>query len=252
MSNNSTIEWTGQTWNPTTGCTKVSTGCQNCYAETMARRLKAIGVKGYENGFKLTLRPNRLLEPLFRKKPTVYFVNSMSDLFHEEIPDSYIWDVFDVMRKAERHTFQVLTKRAKRMADLLEPFTIPENIWIGVTVEDKKYGKPRIAELSKVQAKVRFLSIEPLLENLGFLNMKDIHWVIVGGESGPKARPMNPQWVEDIKRHCDDQNALFFFKQWGGWGVDGKKRSKKANGRIFLGKTWNEMPVRSCREVPAY
>jgi protein gp37 len=252
MSNKSTIEWTEQTWNPTTGCTKVSSGCQNCYAETMARRLKAIGVKGYENGFKLTLQPDRLLEPLFRKKPTVYFVNSMSDLFHEEIPDNYIGEIFNVMKKARRHTFQVLTKRATRMADFLETIEIPENVWIGVTVEDKKFGKPRIAELSRVRASVRFLSMEPLLKDLGFLNMKDIHWVIIGGESGPKARPMNPQWVENIKRQCDEQNVFFFFKQWGGWGVDGQKRSKKANGRIFLGKTWNEMPVQSRIEVPVY
>jgi protein gp37 len=250
MSNKSTIEWTEQTWNPTTGCTKVSSGCQNCYAETMARRLKAIGVKGYENGFKLTLQPDRLLEPLYRKKPTIYFVNSMSDLFHEEIPDKYIWNIFNVMKKARRHTFQVLTKRATRMADFLEAFEIPKNVWVGVTVEDKKYGKPRIDELSKVQASVRFLSMEPLLEDLGFLKMKDIHWVIIGGESGPKARPMNPQWVKNIKRQCDEQNVFFFFKQWGGWGVDGKKRSKKANGRFFLGKTWNEMPVQSRIAVP--
>jgi protein gp37 len=216
----------------------------------MARRLKAIGVKGYENGFKLTLQPDRLLEPLYRKKPTIYFVNSMSDLFHEEIPDKYIWNIFNVMKKARRHTFQVLTKRATRMADFLEAFEIPKNVWVGVTVEDKKYGKPRIDELSKVQASVRFLSMEPLLEDLGFLKMKDIHWVIIGGESGPKARPMNPQWVKNIKRQCDEQNVFFFFKQWGGWGVDGKKRSKKANGRFFLGKTWNEMPVQSRIAVP--
>ena len=249
MSNKSTIEWTEQTWNPTTGCTKVSPGCQNCYAEIMARRLKAIGVRGYENGFKLTLQPKRMYEPLKRKKPTIYFVNSMSDLFHEEIPDEYIRKVFNSMKMAKHHTFQVLTKRAKRMAEFLKAWEISENVWVGVTVENKIHGIPRIAEISKIKASVRFLSIEPLLEDLGPIKMKDIHWAIVGGESGPKARSMNPKWVENIKNQCDEQNVLFFFKQWGGWGADGLKRSKKANGRIFLGKTWNDTPIQSKRQV---
>ncbi len=239
------IEWTDQTWNPTTGCTKISPGCQNCYAEIMARRLKAIGVNGYENGFNLTLQSKRLCEPLFRKKPTLYFVNSMSDLFHEQVPEKYICKVLNVMMKAKHHIFQVLTKRAKRMADFFQTFEIPENVWVGVSVENKKHGIPRIDELSKINASVRFLSMEPLLEDLGPIKMRNIHWAIVGGESGPKSRRMSPHWVENIKNQCEAQNVLFFFKQWGGWGADGKKRSKKANGRIFLGTTWDEMPIQS-------
>ena len=236
------IEWTEQTWNPTTGCTKVSPGCQNCYAEVMARRLKAMGVKGYGNGFALTLQPNRLREPLRRKKPTVYFVNSMSDLFHEEIPHEYIRGVFEVIKFAPQHTFQILTKRADRMSEFLNSYDVPQNAWIGVTVEDRKYGISRIDKLRQVHAPVRFLSIEPLLEGLGHLNLKNIQWVIVGGESGPKARPMELEWVKNIKQQCEEHNISFFFKQWGGWGADGKKRAKKANGRMLFGRTWNSMP----------
>lgn len=242
MAANSAIEWTEQTWNPTTGCTKVSPGCQNCYAEIMARRLKAMSVKGYENGFALTLQPDRLHEPLQRTKPTMYFVNSMSDLFHEEIPENYIRQVFRVIKNAPQHTFQILTKRTSRMVQFFKSYDAPENAWLGVTVENKKHGVPRIDKLRRVRARLRFLSIEPLLEDLGNLYLTNIHWVIVGGESGPKARPMNPEWVERIKQQCDDQNISFFFKQWGGWGPDGKKRSKKANGRLLLGRTWDTMP----------
>ena len=242
MSTKSKIEWTEQTWNPATGCSKISPGCQNCYAEVMARRLKAIGVKGYENGFKLVLHPDRLNQPLNRKKPTVYFVNSMSDMFHEKIPDEYIRQVFNVIKNAPQHTFQVLTKRADRMTEFLETIYVPDNAWIGVTVENKKHGIPRIDSLRKVNAEVRFLSIEPLLEDLGKLDLSGIEWVIVGGESGPRARPMKPEWVENIKVQCEKNNSLFFFKQWGGWGADGVKRAKKANGRLLFGKTWNGMP----------
>jgi protein gp37 len=242
MSNSSSIEWTEHTWNPTTGCTKVSSGCQNCYAEVMARRLKAMGVKGYENGFTLTLQPNRLKEPLRRKKPTIYFVNSMSDLFHEEIPYEYIRGVFETIKKTPQHTFQILTKRADRMSEFLNSYDLPQNAWIGVTVEDREYGIPRIDKLSQVNAPVRFLSVEPLLEDLGTLNLKNIQWVIVGGESGPKARPMEPDWVKSIQQQCEKHNISFFFKQWGGWGEDGKKRAKKANGRKLLGRTWDSMP----------
>lgn len=195
MSTRTTIEWTEHTWNPATGCTKVSPGCENCYAEVMAKRLKAIGVKGYENGFKLTLQPHRLQEPLQRKKSTVYFVNSMSDLFHEKIPVSYIKKVFEIIEEAPWHTFQILTKRAERMADLMQNISIPSNAWMGVTVENRKHGLPRVDLLRKVETDVRFLSIEPLLEDLEEINLTDIHWVIVGGESGPKARPMKARWV---------------------------------------------------------
>lgn len=242
MSTKTSIEWTEQTWNPATGCSKISPGCEHCYAEVMARRLKAIGVKGYENGFKLTLQPHRLEEPLQRRKPTIYFVNSMSDLFHEEIPESYIKQIFDVIKNTPQHTFQILTKRAERMAGLLSKYDIPPNAWLGATVENKRHGLPRIDWLRKVDAKVRFLSIEPLLEDLGDIDLKNIQWIIVGGESGPKARPMKLEWVKNIKRQCKENDIPFFFKQWGGWGVDGVKRAKKQNGRILSGRTWDSKP----------
>jgi protein gp37 len=243
MATNSRIEWTEQTWNPTVGCTKVSPGCKNCYAEVMARRLKAIGVRGYENGFRLTLVPERLVQPLERSRPTVYFVNSMSDLFHEKVPFAYVARVFDVMAGAPQHTFQVLTKRAGRMAEFCRGLTVPSNVWLGVSVENRKYGLPRIDILRGINAHVRFLSVEPLLEDLGQFDLTGIHWVIVGGESGRKARPMKPDWVEGVKRQCDDANVAFFFKQWGTWGSDGQKRSKHANGRRHRGKEWDAMPA---------
>ncbi|MDB9822562.1 phage Gp37/Gp68 family protein [Deltaproteobacteria bacterium] len=242
MSHQSKIEWTEQTWNPTTGCTKISPGCQNCYAEVMARRLKAMGVKGYEKGFELTLQQYRLNEPLQRKKPTVYFVNSMSDLFHEDIQDDYIRQVFDIIKHAPQHTFQILTKRAERMATLLKKYNIPPNAWLGVTVENKNHGLPRIGFLGKVNSKIRFLSIEPLLEDLGDIDLRNVQWVIVGGESGHKARPMKPGWVKNIKQQCENHNIPFFFKQWGSWSADGKKRTKKVNGRRLFGKTWDNTP----------
>lgn len=243
MSTQTTIEWTERTWNPTVGCSKVSPGCAHCYAEAMARRLKAMGVTGYENGFALTLLPSRLEEPLQRKKPTVYFVNSMSDLFHEEIPDAYIRQVFEVIRRAPQHTFQVLTKRAERMAEFFAGYgAAPPNAWLGTTVEDRQHGVPRLDWLRQVPARIRFVSAEPLLEDLGTLDLSDIHWVIVGGESGPSARPMKLEWVLRIKRQCEEQRAAFFFKQWGGWGVDGRKRAKKRNGRMLQGRTWDGVP----------
>ena len=242
MSSRSRIEWTEQTWNPTAGCTKVSPGCKHCYAETMANRLQAMGVQGYENGFALTLVPERLEQPLTRRKPTVYFVNSMSDLFHEAIPDGYIDRVIDVIAKSPQHTFQILTKRAERMAAYFSTRPVPPNAWLGVSVEDRQHGLPRIEHLRRIEAQVRFLSAEPLLGDLGKLDLRGMHWVIVGGESGPKARPMNKAWAESIQQQCRDQDVAFFFKQWGGWGADGKKRSKKQNGREFAGRTWDEMP----------
>lgn len=243
MASTSKIEWTEKTWNPVVGCTKVSPGCKHCYAEAMAKRLKAMKTPGYENGFKLTLLPQRLFEPLKRKTPTIYFVNSMSDLFHEDVSFTYIEQVFDIIRKCEWHTFQILTKRAERMAEFFANRSIPKNAWLGVTVEDKKYGLPRIDYLREIAASIRFLSVEPLLEDLGQVDLSDIHWVIVGGESGPKARPMNKSWVENIRLQCKKYNVAFFFKQWGGWGVDGIKRAKKENGRILDGRTWDEMPA---------
>lgn len=243
MSNKSKIEWTEQTWNPATGCNKVSPGCNNCYAEVMAKRLKAMGVNGYSNGFELTLMPERLEDPVKRKSPTVYFVNSMSDLFHKDIPFEYIRKVFDTIERTPQHTYQILTKRAERMAEFFQDYTPPKNAWLGVTVEDRKYGVPRIEHLRTVDAHIRFLSVEPLLEDLGDLNLAGIHWVIVGGESGPKARPMRPEWVTAIQRQSDDQNVAFFFKQWGGWGPDGVKRGKKKNGRVLDGRVWDEVPA---------
>lgn len=243
MTTGSKIEWTEMTWNPTVGCTKVSPGCKNCYAERMAERLQAMGAPGYANGFELTMIATRLDDPLKRRKPTVYFVNSMSDLFHEAVPFAFIDQVFATIEHAHWHTFQILTKRADRMAEYFEGRTAPRNAWLGVSVEDRKYGLPRIDFLRTVDAAVRFLSVEPLLEDLIEINLQDIHWVIVGGESGPKARPMRQEWVETIQAQCEEQGAAFFFKQWGGWGADGKKRAKKYNGRIINGRTYDEMPA---------
>lgn len=243
MATKSRIEWTEQTWNPTIGCTKISPGCKNCYAEVMAKRLHAIGVHGYENGFRLTLVPGRLAEPLERRKPTIYFVNSMSDLFHEKVPFEYVHRVFDVMAHAPQHTFQVLTKRAGRMAEYCRSIAVPANVWLGVSVENRKHGLPRIPILRGINAHVRFLSVEPLLEDLGNFDLSGIHWVIVGGESGKKARPMKPDWVENVKHQCEEADVAFFFKQWGTWGADGQKRSKHANGRQLHGQVWDRMPA---------
>ena len=242
MSTQTSREWTEQTWNPTTSCTKVSPGCQHCYAGTMARRLRAMGVKGYEKGFKLTLQSHRLREPLRRRKPTIYFVNSMSDLFHEKIQDAYIRQVFDVMQNAPFHTFQVLTKRAERMVEFFRSYEVSQNVWLGVTVENKEYGLPRINKLRQVKAYIRFLSIEPLLEDLGKLNLKDIQWVIVGGESGPQARPIEADWAREVRDQCIEQNVPFFFKQWGGV-------QKKKNGRVLDGVVWDEMPTHELTAV---
>lgn len=246
MSTQTSIEWTEQTWNPTTGCDKVSPGCQHCYAETMARRLQAMKVAGYEKGFSLALQPGRLQDPLERKRPTVYFVNSMSDLFHEQVPDSYIEDVFHVMRSAPQHTFQALTKRAKRMVEFMQSHEAPANLWLGVTVENRRHGLPRVPLLCQVDVPVHFLSVEPLLEDLGKIDLRGIDWVIVGGESGLRARKIEPDWVLGVKAQAERQNVPFFFKQWGAWGPDGVKRNKKANGRVLLGRTWDDMPRTFC------
>ena len=242
MATPSRIEWTEHTWNPTTGCTKVSPGCRYCYAETMAKRLQAMGTPGYDNGFRLSLMENRLGQPSRRKKPTIYFVNSMSDLFHEDIPNEFLDRVFSVIKETPHHTYQILTKRSDRLRSYFSKKTVPSNAWLGVSMENRQYGIPRIDDLRAVDATVRFISAEPLLEDIGKLDLSGIHWMIAGGESGPKARPMQTAWVESIHRQCGCFGIAFFFKQWGGWGADGKRRPKKANGRVFNGRVWNEMP----------
>jgi protein gp37 len=243
MTAQSAIEWTEHTWNPTTGCTKVSPGCKFCYAEVMARRLHAMGAPGYANQFKFTMHAARLNQPMLRKKPTTYFVNSMSDLFHEDVSDGFLDQVFAVIAATPHHTYQILTKRAERLPLYFKRKECPDNVWLGVSVEDRKYGIPRIDYLRRVKARIRFLSVEPLLEDLGRMNLRQIDWVIVGGESGHKARPMSESWVANIQRQAAAAGVAFFFKQWGGWGMDGVKRNKKANGRIFKGRTWNDYPM---------
>lgn len=238
----SKIEWTEETWNPTTGCTKVSAGCKNCYAEVMANRLQAMGTPGYENGFDFSIMPDRLEQPLKKKKGTKYFVNSMSDLFHEKMPRDFLDKVMGVIDLTPQHIYQILTKREDAMFDYFKKRSIPENIWLGVSVEDKKHGVPRIDKLRNLDATIKFLSVEPLLEDIGEIDLTGIHWVIVGGESGVKARPMKEEWVLNIKQQCEEQGVAFFFKQWGTWGADGVRRSKKTNGRILDGKEWNEYP----------
>ena len=243
MATKSTIEWTESTWNPLTGCTKISPGCKNCYAERMAKRLKAMGQEKYRNGFKLTLHPESLDEPLRWKKPQMIFVNSMSDLFHKDVPVNFIQQVFSVMRQAHWHTFQVLTKRAKRLLELDDQIEWPKNVWMGVSVENQDYTF-RIDALRKTHASVKFLSLEPLLGSLSNLNLQGIDWVIVGGESGPGARPMQREWVQAIRYQCERADIPFFFKQWGG------TRKKKA-GRLLDGKTWDEWPKAVKLQSPA-
>lgn len=234
MSTGSAIEWTEATWNPITGCTKVSLGCKNCYAERMAKRLKSIGVPNYKNEFEVTLHPNVLELPLKWKKPQMIFVNSMSDLFQEDVPLNFIQEVFNIMSHASHHIFQVLTKRAKRLEQLKTQLPWPKNVWMGVSIENDEYLY-RINHLVQTPAKTKFISLEPLLGPLSDLTLKGIDWVIVGGESGPKARQMEKEWVKDIRDRCLSDNIPFFFKQWGGV-------NKKKAGRTLEGKIWNEMP----------
>lgn len=231
----SAIEWTDETWNPVTGCTKISSGCANCYAARMAVRLKAMGQHAYRNEFEVTIHPDRLDVPRSWRKPRDVFVNSMSDLFHEAVPDDFIRKVFDAMQDTPRHRFQVLTKRAQRLERLGASLPLPPHVWVGVSVEDQRSAW-RIDHLRRVPAAVRFLSLEPLLGPLATLNLDGIHWVIVGGESGPGCRPMDPAWVRDIHAQCIAAGVPFFFKQWGG-------RIKKATGRELDGRTWDEMPA---------
>ncbi|MDS4028618.1 MAG: phage Gp37/Gp68 family protein [Candidatus Contendobacter sp.] len=238
----SKIEWTEQTWNPVTGCTRISPGCKHCYAERMALRLRAMHAPGYARGFELTLHPDRLRQPLERKKPTLYFVCSMADLFHENVPDAFIDQVLDIARRTPHHTYQVLTKRAERLPHFFASRPGPANVWLGVTVEDRRYGPPRIEHLRRTPARIRFLSVEPLLEDLGPLDLSGIHWVIVGGESGPDARPMRAEWALSVRDQCQAAGVAFLFKQWGGWGADGVRRAKHANGRLLAGRTWDTYP----------
>lgn len=235
------IEWTDKTWNPITGCTKKSTGCLHCYAEVMSRRLKAMGQEKYVNGFAVTLHERCLKEPLSWKGNHNIFVCSMSDIFHEDVPFGFVDKIFNVIKQTPQHRYQILTKRAERMAEYFANHSIPVNVWLGVTVEAKS-SRFRIDLLRNLPASVKFLSCEPLVEDLGELNMAGIDWVIVGGESGPQARPMQESWVLNIHRQVEKQGARFFFKQWGTWGADGIKRSKHENGKLLKGEIIQEMP----------
>ena len=235
MATNSAIEWTEATWNPVTGCTKISSGCKNCYAERMTHRLKAMGQSNYAFGFKVKTHKKVLALPLRWKKSRRVFVNSMSDLFHEKVPANFILDVFRIMRMTPQHTFQVLTKRSENLRKLDQIISWPDNVWMGVTVENNDCLF-RIEDLRNTEAKIKFISFEPLLGRISKVDLHGIDWVIVGGESGPKARPMSPFWVEKIRDLCLKAEIPFFFKQWGGF-------NKKKNGRILNGRTWDEMPL---------
>lgn len=241
MAQNSSIEWTDATWNPVRGCTKISPGCKFCYAERFAERFRGVPGHPFEQGFDLRLIPEKLEEPLRWRSPRKIFVNSMSDLFHEKIPDWYIEQVAGVMLRADWHTYQVLTKRSARLMTLLSTrlanAAAAPHIWWGVSVENREYGLPRVEHLRNSPAAIRFLSVEPLLEDLGDFDLTGIHWVIVGGESGPGARPMLPSWVRSVRRQCHNAGVPFFFKQWGGV-------QKKRAGRILDGRTYDELPTK--------
>ncbi len=237
MATQSSIEWTESTWNPVTGCSKVSPGCKHCYAERMAGRLRAMGQAAYRNGFQVTTQPQALFLPLRWKKPKKIFVNSMSDLFHEKVSTEYILEVFQVMNCAHWHQYQMLTKRPERLLELDHLLPWRPNMWMGVSVESAEY-KHRIDLLRRTGACVKFLSLEPLLGPLVSLNLSAINWVIVGGESGPKARPMNEKWATDVRDQCVEAGVPFFFKQWG-------TKNKKLAGRLLEGRTWDEMPIAS-------
>lgn len=235
------IEWTNKTWNPITGCSKISDGCMNCYAEVMSRRLKGMGQDKYKSGFNLTLHENALNEPLKWKTSQNIFVCSMSDIFHENVPFDFVDKIMDIISITSHHNYQILTKRAERMSEYFSNRKIPQNVWIGVTVEASKY-KYRINYLRNIDATVRFISFEPLLDNIGDIDFKNINWAIVGGESGSNARLMKKEWVVSIKSQANKQNVAFFFKQWGTWGNDGIKRNKKNNGKLIDGIMFQEMP----------
>ena len=231
----SKIEWTETTWNPVTGCTKISAGCKNCYAERMAHRIQSMGLRKYQNGFQVTMHPSTLDDPLKWQKPRLVFVNSMSDLFHEKVNAEFVQRVFQTMNRAKQHTFQVLTKRPRRALDLGSRLTWSANIWLGVSIESNKV-LDRLDLLRRSRAKIKFLSLEPLLGPLPSIDLDGVDWVIVGGESGPRARPMQREWVLDIRDHCIATSTPFFFKQWGG-------KVKKRTGRMIGGRTWDEMPT---------
>lgn len=235
MADHSGIEWTDATWNPVTGCTKVSPGCKNCYAEQLAVRLRAMGIPRYRNGFAITLQADQLDLPLRWRKPKRIFVNSMSDLFHESVPEEFVRRTFDVMSAAHWHVFQVLTKRSQRLAALAPRLPWPPNVWQGVSVESPRYVD-RVEDLRQVPAAVRFLSVEPLLKPIPQLRLEGIHWVIVGGESGPRRRPISAEWIRMIRDQCLREDVPFFFKQWGG-------RTPKSHGRLLDGRTWDQMPA---------
>lgn len=255
MSANSKIEWTDSTWNPVTGCDIISPGCKNCYAKTFAERFRGVPGHPYEQGFDLRLWKDRIELPLMWREPRRIFVNSMSDLFHEDVPDDFIQQVFNTMIQADQHIFQVLTKRSVRLMNWTKTRyrfpnessskpILPKHIWLGVSVENQTFTK-RILHLQKTPARVRFLSIEPLIGHINLYRkfLTGIHWVIVGGESGPGARPMKPEWAKAIREQCGRYEVPFFFKQWGAFNPDGDRVGKKKAGRILFGKTWNEMPV---------
>ena len=241
MAQISKIEWTESTWNPVTGCTRISTGCKNCYAERMALRLKAAGSPNYANGFKVTEHPDALKIPLRWKQPRIIFVNSMSDLFHRSIAFEFVSKIFDVMCQASHHRFQVLTKRSDYMLQLSPKLPWPQNVWMGVTVENADYTF-RIDHLRRTTAMIKFVSFEPLLGPIHSIDLEGVDWVIVGGESGPGARPMQPEWAIDIRDQCLATGVPFFFKQWGGI-------NKKKSGRILEGRTWDQMPLSPCPEI---
>lgn len=241
MGTDSKIEWTESTWNPITGCTKISSGCRNCYAERMAKRLKAMGQPNYVNGFNIAIHKLAFDLPLRWKKPQVIFVNSMSDLFHQQVPSYCIKHLFEIMEQANWHIFQILTKRSSRLLQLDSQLPWSNHIWMGVTVEAVNYTY-RIDDLRNCGAKVKFLSIEPMLGPLPDINLSGIDWVIVGGESGPGARPMEADWVRNIREQCVEQNVPFFFKQWGGF-------NKKKRGRVLDGKVWDEIPGKPTEEI---
>lgn len=240
MSSTSSIEWTDATWNPVTGCTKVSPGCAHCYAETFAERFRGVRGHPYEQGFDLKLWPERLELPLTWKRPRMIFVNSMSDLFHADVPDEFVQQVFDVMARADWHTFQVLTKRPERTAAMSAGLPWPDNVWMGTSVENQRFTS-RISSLRRTGASVKFLSCEPLLGPLK-LDLRAIDWVIVGGESGPGARPMRADWARSVRRQCQDAGVPFFFKQWGAHDEHGMRVGKHRAGRLLDGQTWDGMP----------
>lgn len=240
----SKIEWTEKSWNPSTGCTKISLGCENCYAESLSKRLKAMGIKKYKDGFNLKLHVDEINKPLKWKKSSLIFVNSMSDLFHEDIPEWFILRIFEIMNKCQWHIFQVLTKRASRLFELNEKINWTSNIWMGVTVESDDYLK-RINLLRRTKSHIKFVSFEPLLGPIPNLNLEGISWVIVGGESGPNARPLKKEWVLDILHQCRKAQVKFFFKQWGG-------KNKKKNGRELNGRIYNEFPILENKQLNLY